>query len=123
MSRSVSTSQPQPAAYAVERKHPRIPLTIEIRCKGAGRSERFISRDLSPGGVFLYTTRVYPIDAMVDLSFYVPYHHEQINVRGKIVRHSQDAGSGIVDGMGIEFVEIGEDAQASIEHYMKTTHK
>lgn len=119
----MTTSDSPPAPYAVERKHPRIPLTIEIRCKGSGRSERFISRDLSPGGVFLYTTRVYPIDATVDLSFYVPYHHEQITVRGRVARHSQDTVSGIVDGMGIEFTEVPEDAQQSIDHYMQTTRK
>ncbi|MCB0220142.1 MAG: PilZ domain-containing protein [Chrysiogenetes bacterium] len=119
----MTTSDSQPAPYAVERKHPRIPLTIEIRCKGSGRSERFISRDLSPGGVFLYTTRVYPIDATVDLSFYVPYHHEQITVRGRVARHSQDTVSGIVDGMGIEFTEVPEDARESIDHYMQTTRK
>ena len=118
-----STTPSSPAPYAVERKHPRIPLTIEIRCKGAGRSERFISRDLSPGGAFLYTTRVYPVDAHLELSFYVPSHHEQITVRGRVARHSQDAVSGIVDGMGIEFTDITETARESIDRYIQTTRK
>lgn len=122
MSTSISSTG-APPPFAIPRKHPRIPLTIEIRCDGAGRAERFISRDISSGGAFLYTTRVYPIGAKVELAFYLPYHHNMIQVTGLVRRHSQDAQSGLVDGMGIEFVDVGMETQKLLDDYMDRTKK
>ncbi len=107
--------------YPAERKQPRIPLTIEIRCVGAGSAERFISKDLSAGGVFLYTTRVYPVGAELELSFYVPYHHEEIRARARVARHSQDGATGLVDGMGLEFSDLSEAAAGHIARYIERT--
>jgi len=120
---SSASSSPTPPPYTVPRKHPRIPLTIEIRCDGSGRAERFISRDISTGGVFLYTTRVYPLDVKVELGFYLPYHHEQVSVVGYVRRHSQDPQSGLVDGMGIEFENVPEAVQKSLENYIDRTKR
>jgi len=108
-------------SYPAERKQPRIPLTIEMRCAGAGRAERFISKDLSAVGVFLYTTRVYPVGAQLELAFYVPYHHQEIRAKACVARHSQDAETGLVDGMGLEFTELSETAAGHIARYIERT--
>lgn len=119
------TTQPggAPPPFSVERKHPRIPLTIEIECEGAGRTERFLSKDVSGGGAFLYSTRVYPMDAKLKLSFHIPYHRERITVAGRVVRHSQDPQSGLIDGMGIEFLDLDEKVRESLDRYVNETHR
>ncbi|MEW6775214.1 MAG: PilZ domain-containing protein [Bdellovibrionota bacterium] len=113
----------QPEPFSVPRKHPRIPLTIEVRCEGAGAAERFLTKDVSAGGVFLFTTRVYPMGANVEVAFYIPYHHQEIRSKGKVVRHSQNRGTGLVDGMAIEFEGLSEAARESIDRYMERTKK
>ncbi len=107
--------------FGTRRRHPRIPVTIEIKAVHAERSVPFVSKDLSGIGVFLHGTRVYPVGAEMKLEFEIPYSHETVAVTAKVIRHATDPETGLVNGMGLEFINRGDQIAGLIEQYLSST--
>jgi Tfp pilus assembly protein PilZ len=110
-----------PDTFGTRRRHPRIPVTIEIKSTHASASVPFVSKDLSGIGIFLHGTRVYPVGAEVKLEFEIPYSHETVAVTAKVIRHATDPETGLVNGMGLEFTNRGDQIAGLIEQYLGST--
>jgi type IV pilus assembly protein PilZ len=83
-----------------QRRHSRVPVALAVRFLSRGDLERDIVSDLSPGGLFVRTSKPLDIGTDVDLELLLA-DETPIHVRGRVMwlRRSPDARP----GMGIQF--------------------
>ena len=86
-----------------KRQHVRIPVSLRVSYPSKGDLQRDLVTDLSPGGLFIRTSRPLSIGTEVDLEVTVAAQDPPINVRGKVVWLRE---RGDRDGMGIQFTGI-----------------
>lgn len=103
------------------RRHPRIPLALEVRCDAYVKPMTYVSRNISSGGVFMEAAQVYPQGARLALSCKLPYAHGELQLKGIVVRHSQEALTGLVDGMAIEFESLTDADRQALDAYLQET--
>jgi PilZ domain len=98
-------------AWNAQRLAPRISTMRELSVNYEGRSEEVAlkSPDISTRGMFINTNRTFPQGAVLNVQFRLGQSGEQIKARAE-VRYCL---SGV--GVGIEFVEISEEAVRAIE--------
>jgi len=86
-----------------KRQHERIPVTLKVSYPSKGDLQRDIVTDISPGGLFVRTSKPLPIGTEIDLEVVVADEDPPISVRGKVVwvRSLQEK-----EGMGIQFTGI-----------------
>lgn len=94
---------------------------MEIRATQAAGSLPFVARNLSGSGVFLHATRVYPAGTELTLEFELPYSSGKIRTTAKVVRHSTDPATGLINGMGLEFTSRTDEIAGMIEAYLQQT--
>ncbi len=74
-------------------------------------------KDLSQGGVFIRTGKVLPLDARLEIDLLPPGWSTPIQVTGKVVRVQNDEASiaAKTAGMGLQFIDVSQDAEQKIE--------
>ncbi len=107
--------------FGTRRRHPRIPVTLEIRSTQATTSIPFTSKDLSGAGLFLHGTRIYPIGAELTLEFEIPYSGRSVKAKARVVRHGVEPDTGLINGMGLEFLDRSDEIAGLIEEYLTGT--
>jgi type IV pilus assembly protein PilZ len=80
------------------RQHPRVPVSLKVSYLSKGALARDLVTDLSPGGLFIRTSRPLPIGTEVELEVFIGDDPGLI-VAGRVVwlRDNQ------AEGMGIQF--------------------
>jgi PilZ domain-containing protein len=98
---------------------PRIHSIREIALQYEGIEERIISRvpDVSTSGMFVSTGRKYAEGAVLNLSFCLALSGLEVHARGE-VRYSIP---GV--GVGVQFIDIPEDAIHSIEREIQLSRR
>jgi uncharacterized protein (TIGR02266 family) len=84
-----------------KRAHPRIPVALKVSYPSRGDLQRDLVTDLSPGGLFIRTSKPLPIGTDVDLEVQVDAEDPPITVRGKVIWLRSARGPH--EGMGIIF--------------------
>ncbi len=87
-----------------KRQHARMPVALKVSYPSRGDLQRDLVTDLSPGGLFIRTSKPLPIGTDIDLEVQVETEDPPIMVRGKVV-WLRDA-QGPHEGMGIVFTGI-----------------
>jgi hypothetical protein len=105
--------------WETERLALRIHSIRQIAVQYEGTEERIISRvpDVSTTGMFINTSRQYAEGAVLNLSFCLALSGLEVNVRGE-VRYSLP---GV--GVGVQFVDIPENAIHSIERELQLSRR
>jgi hypothetical protein len=105
--------------WETERLALRIHSIRQIAVQYEGTEERIISRvpDVSTTGMFINTSRQYAEGAVLNLSFCLALSGSEVNVRGE-VRYSLP---GV--GVGVQFVDIPENAIHSIEREIQLSRR
>jgi len=87
-----------------QRQHGRIPVSLKVSYLSKGDLQRDLVTDLSPGGLFIRTSRPLPIGTEVDLEVVIADEDPPTHVRGKVIwlRHHK----GAPEGMGIQFTGV-----------------
>lgn len=75
------------------RQHPRVPCALNVTVEGLDEPVRLTTRDVSLGGVFLYSQAPRLLFAEVELTLHAPQHH--LRARGRVVHHVPDVGFGV----------------------------
>lgn len=100
------------------REYHRAPLAFPIRLI-ISDLEKFTDQfasDISAGGIFLQMNSPQPQGANVDLEFYLEPAQKTIRFQGEVVRSvTEGAEDGSPPGMGIRFIDLGEEARRFIE--------
>jgi hypothetical protein len=106
-------------AWDTERLALRIHSIRQIAVQYEGTEERIISRvpDVSTSGMFINTSRQYAEGAVLNLSFCLALSGLEVHARGE-VRYSLP---GV--GVGVQFVDIPENAIHSIEREIQLSRR
>ena len=104
-----------------QRKYPRIPLSMEVRCRDHAKFLMLVSKDISEGGIFVESSHIFPIGAELEMQGKLPYAHGELKIQGTVVRHHQEPNSGTIDGMAIEFKSLSEKERKMICNYIEHT--
>jgi CheY-like chemotaxis protein/Tfp pilus assembly protein PilZ len=109
----------QMAIEPVPRMNLRIPteLQVIIQDQGVGCDERGCAQDLSEQGVYMRTTRSYPLRTRLLLQIHLA--DNDLAVEAEVV-YTRDAGDGgRHPGIGLQFVQISRQDQMRIRKYIR----
>ncbi|MBL9039459.1 MAG: TIGR02266 family protein [Archangium sp.] len=99
----------------ITRYAPRVPVALLARIVHEGTTRKEYLADLSPGGAFVRTPSLLPIDARVELSVRPPRSIRRLKVMGRVAwvrRTGPDAG------MGIAFLDADAPTRARIDRLL-----
>jgi len=77
-----------------KRSHARYPMVLEVSLIVAGERYRAQTRDVSLGGMFVYTEARVPFGATIEVQLKLPALKEEIKVEA-VARWHQDGGVGV----------------------------
>jgi type IV pilus assembly protein PilZ len=86
-----------------KRQHPRVPVAFKVAYRSKGDLQKDLVTDLSPGGLFVRTSKPLPIGTEVDLEVSLDDADVPMHVRGKVIWLRQRHGP---EGMGIQFTGV-----------------
>ncbi len=85
------------------RKDPRVPVSLEVHYLNRGQLTRDLVVDLSPGGLYVRTSKPLPIGTEVDLEVFVT-DEDPMHVRGRVVWLRDPPAAH--EGMGIQVTGV-----------------
>ena len=94
------------------RQYRRVNLVTQIRCEALSREELLVTRDVGVGGLFINSKKVLPLGSEVSLSFRLQPNDPLISCRGKVVCSKGDLG------MGIQFLDLGEESRQLLQKFV-----
>jgi len=94
-----------------KRRHERMVVSLKVSYLSKGDLRRDLVTDLSPGGLFVRTTKPLPIGTAVDLEVLVENDESPMHVRGKVIWLRQGRGA---EGMGIQFTGVMGEVLAEL---------
>jgi uncharacterized protein (TIGR02266 family) len=89
---------------ANKRQHSRIPVSLQVSYLSKGDLQKDIVTNLSPGGLFVRTSKPLDPGTDVDLEVLIANEETPIHVRGKVVWLRPAPGQAA--GMGIQFTGV-----------------
>lgn len=95
-----------------KRKHRRVNLVTEVRCEALGVEKILVTRDISEGGVLVSTTRPFPDESDVVVSFRLKPAERAVSCRGRVVHDLAGLG------MGIAFLDLSEDDRRRVQKFV-----
>lgn len=101
------------------RREPRYDIKIDVNYT---HDETYLyshTGNISEMGIFLVTDHPLPVDTQIELRFAVPGEHEPMQIQGE-VRWVVHQGSGPQAGMGVKFVEPGDEFRERIRELIRT---
>lgn len=105
----------------VERGAPRVPSRFPVLCgKDPKKLRAAQALNINAGGLYVETDRLQPVDTLLTLEINLPTQAATFRVRGRVawVNHPEWVKtSTLPSGMGIQFVEIDDDAAAAVRNY------
>ncbi len=101
------------------RQSPRVSLTAEVDLSSETNFFSGFSTDIASGGLFIATLATLPIGTTVHVKFTLPSGTE-INTGGEVrwIRVFDERAPAVLPGVGIQFIDLPADAQASIEAFI-----
>lgn len=111
--------------FRVERREPRVPCQALVVFRHSGESSYGICHDLSPGGIFVASSRRVQIGDRVQLSLVLPAGPDQVlEVLGRVawlnpgpIQQSEN----LPHGFGVEFLEFAAGCSALLTSYLRRT--
>jgi Tfp pilus assembly protein PilZ len=88
------------------------------------RLQKFYSRNISRGGIFLEMHEVIPVGKELHLIFNIPGRNQPLEVAARVVRHHQMSSMDenfnptAVQGVGLSFVNLSEEDRHIIEQFI-----
>jgi uncharacterized protein (TIGR02266 family) len=104
-----------------ERAHPRVEGVFRVRYATLDQLVVAFSADLSKGGMFLASEQFLPVNATLTLTLELPSRGGELSVKCRVV-YARDAAtaakSGKQAGMGIQFLDLDEQALTRIGQFI-----
>ena len=88
-----------------KRQHPRVPVSLQVSYLSAGDLQKDLAVNLSPGGLFVRTSKPLDIGTEVDLEVLLANEDTPMHVRGKVM-WLRGASPEAQSGMGIQFTGV-----------------
>jgi c-di-GMP-binding flagellar brake protein YcgR len=97
---------------AERRQHRRVKLVTQVRCEALGCCEIRLTEDIGVGGMFFHLRFPLPIGSEMSISFRLYPADPAITCRARVTF------SRVGQGMGIEFLDLSENARRLIEKFV-----
>lgn len=97
------------------RQHPRIPCQIEVLVDGLPAPVSMTSRDISHGGVFLFSRVQRALNAELDVT--IQAGGDQVRARGLVVHHLPGVG------FGLRFLEVEARDREVLTDFLQTAER
>lgn len=94
------------------REHRRLLVAVEVSFESSSQLYAGLTRDVSRGGVFVPTYQAIDVGTETDLELMLP--NGRIEARG-IVRWRREGSEHAPPGIGIEFVDMKDEARALLD--------
>jgi uncharacterized protein (TIGR02266 family) len=105
--------------HTVKRGFPRLRIQIPVDFQGLKAFTPGRSVDISARGIFLRTTQALPVGEDILVRFNLPGVATPFKAVGRVVWSSPiDTPQGMPAGMGIQFVDVAPEEQATLERYV-----
>ena len=105
-----------------QRRYVRKPIEASFRVRDAndpGHGEiLFDSIDLSQGGAFLHSDLLLEIGDELEVTFGLPDEIRPIRARARVAWTTRGDATGKA-GMGLEFIDLTDEARAAIERFVR----
>ncbi len=85
-----------------------MPLDLSVNYEGTSEEIPIPSPDVSTRGMFIPTSRIFPVGSVLKIRFRLPRTNFQVNVRAE-VRHCSPGG------VGVEFLDLSNEASLAIQ--------
>src|SRR5438094_8192619 len=85
-----------------------MPLDLSVNYEGTSEEIPIPSPDVSTRGMFIPTSRIFPVGSVLKIRFRLPRSNFQVNVRAE-VRHCSPGG------VGVEFLDLSNEASLAIQ--------
>jgi PilZ domain-containing protein len=95
-----------------KRRQRRAKLITEVKCEAMSRDEFLVTRDVSPGGLFVSTKNPLPLESLVRVAFSLAAGSPAISCNGRVVYSMQGLG------MGIEFADLNEEGRLTLQKFV-----
>jgi uncharacterized protein (TIGR02266 family) len=105
-----------------QRGFPRLAVTLAVRFRSARDFVREHASNISRGGIFIQTDDPPPIDTAVQVELNLPDDPAPVTTNAVVV-HRQLAVGGKLPGVGVQFVDSGDDFRERIDRYMDSLLK
>jgi Tfp pilus assembly protein PilZ len=99
---------------------------VEVEITPIGGTEKALHRvaNWSPGGLFIRTPDVLPLESQVSLELSIDAPRgPRIRLTGQIVRHQFDPASGRIEGMGIMFTDFTQKGLRVLQELLLSASK
>ena len=110
---------------AKQRRYVRRPISASFRVRDAndpGHGEiLFESIDLSQGGAFLHSELLLEVGDELEVVFGLPGELRPIRARARVAWATRGTGEDAQPGMGLEFIDLPEEAKQAIERFVRET--
>jgi type IV pilus assembly protein PilZ len=102
-------------------EHPRLEVEIEVQYRTAQEFLSAYSRNLSGGGIFVWTPEPLPPNHAVHLRFSLPGIADCFEVSGVVVWSNPGSSrSFLPPGMGVRFVDLDPRSRELINEFVKS---
>src|SRR6185436_14651771 len=104
-----------------ERAHPRVEGAFRVRYATLDQLVVAYSADLSKGGMFLASEQFLPVNSTLNLKLELPSRGGELTVRCRVVYtrdHATATKTGKQAGMGIQFLDLDEQALTRIGQFI-----
>ena len=103
----------QPVKTEVERRqYRRVKLVTQVHCEALECNEIRVTQDVSVGGMFFNVHFPLPIGAELSISFRLHPAEPDITCRARVTF------SRVGQGMGIQFLDLSEEAQRTLRKFV-----
>jgi type IV pilus assembly protein PilZ len=102
------------------RSHPRVLKSLRVKFPSLKVLQEDYSQDISSGGMFIQSQTPRPLGEKILIVLVHPDTKEELKLKGKVVRKSQEDPSdpSSISGMGIKFIDIDDKKQKAINIFL-----
>lgn len=110
------------AAYPGARQHPRVEAQLELRFNHHQDFFREYTENLSQGGLFVATERVFERDTILVIEMTIPDIAKQLTINGRVVYQldaERAAALGQRAGVGLELIDVDPETREIFADYVR----
>lgn len=104
----------------------RIEMRVEVEYKTFDQFYREYTKNISKGGLFIKSERIWPPQTALEISLKLPELEQTLNLVGEVVHVIEPElakAHGWESGMGVQFVDFEEGAHQALCKYVASKHK
>lgn len=118
--RSIHELMERQLPFHNKRKTMRARLQVDAKIVSNARSESVKTLNIGAGGMYACTDQPLEVGTLLDVVLPLPSLVSPLELNGEVVHAVRDQDAGLPRGMGIKFLEMGNNTVTLFKHYMES---